>query len=306
MLEEIARDAERIIVKIGSDLVNQTNIQCYAEDIAGLKADGKDIVVVSSGAIKNGKMVTSLHMAEGMARNQALAAVGQIPLAQMYESALASYNLHAAPILVTRGDLDVLSYAKQIPKRVHQLFPISEYIATYTPDRPVSTTDLDEADRELMQPFIQLLNGKLERHYRLKQTMEALLHKEHNVIPIMNENDTLAIEEISFGDNDALAAYAANAFLADLLVILTSVDGVYDRAKYEAGTKQVIEHIDNLDYFNAQVVNEQTPNGKGGMASKAGAARIASNIPLLIANGNTPHILRDMYCQTITGTYVRL
>ena len=134
------------------------------------------------------------------------------------------------------------------------------------------------------------------RFRNAKQTLLTLLHR--RVVPVVNENDTVAVEEITFGDNDRLAALVAAAVDARLLVILSDVDGVLRNGK-------PLERIDGyraLPALDASGAKRQTT--KGGMASKFEAARIVghSGIPLVIANGTRPNVLTDLLAGRSIGT----
>ena len=173
--------AKRLVVKIGSALLvdrttgklRQDWLKTLADDVAALKAAGKDVVLVSSGSIALGRGVLALpHTSLPLEQSQAAAAVGQIQLARAYEEVLAPHDIITAQILVT---LD------------------------------------DSADRR--------------RYLNSRATMETLLSM--GAVPIVNENDTVATDEIRYGDNDRLAAQVAVTVGADALVLLSDVDGFY-------------------------------------------------------------------------------
>ncbi len=134
------------------------------------------------------------------------------------------------------------------------------------------------------------------RYRNAKQTLLTLLHQQ--VVPIVNENDTVAVEEITFGDNDRLAALVACAVDAQLLVILSDVDGVLQDGK-------VLERVEGLNQLpHASVKASSRHTTKGGMASKLEAARIVghSGIPMVIANGTKPSTLTDLLAGKPVGT----
>ena len=131
-----------------------------------------------------------------------------------------------------------------------------------------------------------------------KQTLRALL--DHAVLPIINENDAVAVEEIAFGDNDRLAALVGCVLEADLVVLLSDVDGLLHEGR-------VIERIDRLDAsHHAMVLGPSRETTTGGMAAKLAAARITRHggIPLIIANGTAPGILQDVLGGKPVGTLV--
>jgi glutamate 5-kinase len=155
------------------------------------------------------------------------------------------------------------------------------------------------ASRGLLTAQVLLTQEDLASRRRFrnaKQTLLTLLHR--RVVPIINENDTVAVEEITFGDNDRLAALVAAAVDAHLLVILSDVDGLLRDGR-------LVERVDALEQARAAVTRlgaRQTT--KGGMASKLEAARIVghSGIPMLIANGARPDVLLEILSGRAVGT----
>jgi len=123
------------------------------------------------------------------------------------------------------------------------------------------------------------------------------------VVPIVNENDTVAVDEIRFGDNDRLAALVANLVHADLLVILSDVEGVYDPAR---GARFVMERIDNLSALSGLATKAGSHIGSGGIASKIEAAKIAtaSGVAMVVANARRPGVLAGVLAGEPIGTYV--
>jgi len=133
------------------------------------------------------------------------------------------------------------------------------------------------------------------RYRNAKQTLLTLLHR--RVVPIVNENDTVAVDEITFGDNDRLAALVASAVDAQLLVILSDVDGLM-----QGGA--VLERVDALDQLRTEPSRGVRQTTKGGIVSKLEAARIAghSGIPMVIANGTRARVLTDLLAGAPIGT----
>ena len=224
-------DGNRIVVKIGSALlVDRATgqlrsgwLQSLAQDVAWLKGQGKDVVLVSSGSIALGRSVLGLPATTlALEQSQAAAAVGQIRLARAYEEALEPYGITAAQVLVTLED---------------------------------------SADRR--------------RYLNSRATMEQLLSM--GAVPIVNENDTVATDEIRFGDNDRLAAQIAVTVAADRLILLSDVDGFYsanpnddpDAVRYD-----VISSI--TPEIEAQAGDAGSGLSKGGMKTKLMAAKTAT------------------------------
>nr|WP_210730683.1 glutamate 5-kinase [Roseibacterium persicicum] len=223
--------ARRLVVKIGSALLVDRHtgalkaewLRALAEDVAGLKARGMDVILVSSGSIALGRGVLALGQgALSLDEAQAAAAVGQIRLARAYEEVFAPHGIVTAQILLT---LD------------------------------------DSADRR--------------RYLNTRATMAALLGR--GVVPIVNENDTIATDEIRYGDNDRLAANVAVMAGADICVLLSDIDGLYTaNPREDAGARHlpVVEAI--TPEIEAMAGDAGTGLSKGGMKTKLMAARTAT------------------------------
>ncbi len=134
------------------------------------------------------------------------------------------------------------------------------------------------------------------RHLNAHHTLATLLAR--GVVPIINENDTVAVEEIKFGDNDRLGALTATLIDADLLIILSHVEGLLDQQKRVVPTVSKISEIESLAGGTDRLTSV------GGMKSKIEAAKIATRagIPLVIANGNRPNVVRDVLAGEEVGT----
>lgn len=238
--KSILRRARRIVVKIGSQILSSTagieesRLNRLVCDLAALHDHGKEIVVVSSGAVAAG--MTRLGRKERpqtIPEKQALAAVGQIKLMALYERAFANFDKSIAQILLTHEDL---------------------------------------ANRQ--------------RYLNAKHTFQMLLAS--SIIAIVNENDTVAVEEMKFGDNDHLSALVATLLEADLLLILSDVEGVYDRDPRVKTDAVLIPLIDDVKEVKSRVIGaSRSLFGTGGMATKLGAAEeaAAAGIPTVIASG---------------------
>ncbi|MEP4198034.1 MAG: glutamate 5-kinase [Aliishimia sp.] len=223
--------AKRIVIKIGSALlVDKTNgylradwLHGLAEDVAKLKRQGKDVVLVSSGSIALGRGVLELPATElALEQSQAAAAVGQIRLARAYEAVLEPHGQITAQVLVTLED----------------------------------TTDR-------------------RRYLNSRATLEQLLSL--GVVPIVNENDTVATDEIRFGDNDRLAAQIAATIGADVLVLLSDVDGFYSANPQLDPNAQHYEIIDHITpEIEAMAGDAASGLSKGGMKTKVMAAKTAT------------------------------
>ncbi len=248
---------KRIIVKIGSSSLTHKNgklnlsrIDKLAMVLSDLANQGKEVVLVSSGAICTGMSRLGLEKKpEDIAVKQAMAAVGQGMLLHIYEKFFAEYGRIVAQILITKEDIKCE-----------------------------------------------------ERNTNAKNTFNSLLG--YGVIPIVNENDTIATHEIKIGDNDMLSAYVAKLTYADLLIILSDVDGLYDRDPKEDGA-QIIHEVNCIDCeIEEHAKGAGTRFGTGGMKTKINAAKLAmdSNIVTVIANGNDPSIIYDIISGKRKGT----
>jgi glutamate 5-kinase len=143
------------------------------------------------------------------------------------------------------------------------------------------------------------------KYLNARNTLSALLQYE-NIVPIINENDTVAVDEITFGDNDTLAAVVASKMRADLLIILSNVDGLYDCDPRKTDVPVLIEEVNDLtDDLKKMCGTASAETSVGGMTAKLAAARIAtlSGIGMILANGEREHILRDISTGTPRYTY---
>jgi glutamate 5-kinase len=236
----ILRRSRRIVVKIGSQILSSSagldeeKVEQLARDIAELHNEGKEPVVVSSGAVAAG--MTRLGRRERprtIPEKQALAAVGQIRLMALYEKFFSRFEKSVAQVLLTHEDL---------------------------------------ANRQ--------------RYINAKHTFQMLL--ESRIIPVVNENDTVAVEEMKFGDNDHLSALVATLLEADLLVILSDVEGVYDRDPRIHKEAQLVPLVQDVRKLKETVAGETRSSfGTGGIATKIGAAEeaAAAGIPTIITSG---------------------
>ncbi|MGB2289033.1 MAG: glutamate 5-kinase, partial [Candidatus Puniceispirillaceae bacterium] len=198
-------DARRIVVKVGSALlvdedkntINTAWLAGIASDIARLKAAGKDVVVVSSGAIALGSRLLKIHnKTMSLQEKQAAAATGQVTLAHAWMDALGAHKVQTAQILLSPDDTETR-----------------------------------------------------RKHLNARATMGALL--ELGAVPVVNENDTVATAEIRFGDNDRLAARVAAMIGADLLVLLSDVDGLYTG---NPNDNKAATHLPQIDHITADIM----------------------------------------------------
>jgi glutamate 5-kinase len=241
------KNYKRIVVKVGSSLfcsadgVLDEEILCnITSQITALITQGKEVIVVSSGAIAMGMHVLGIKKRpEDLASLQAAAAVGQNELMHVYRKFFGN-GWFGGQILLTRDDFND-------PKRYSNA-------------------------RNTIEALLE------KRSYRLNGA----------VVPIINENDTVATEEIKFGDNDRLSAMTAVLVSADLLVILSNVDGLLDKNK-----KVVRKVCEITPAIKAMAYPTKKNTSVGGMITKIEAAKIAvdAGIPCIIANGHRRNII---------------
>ena len=249
---EKLKDKQRIIVKVGtSSLIHKAtgNINLFRLEklvrvLTDLHNSGKDVILVSSGAIGVGFKALGLeNRPTSLPMKQACSAVGQGQLMMIYQKLFAEYNQGSAQILITKETM---------------------------------------------------LND--ERRYNAKNTFEELLKL--GVIPIVNENDTVAIDEIEFGDNDTLSAVVAAIAGADMLVLLSDIDGLYTDDPNRNPEAELIPYVERIsDEMIEMAKGPTTSFGTGGMSSKISAAGIANDAgaDMAIINGdNMENILTLM------------
>jgi glutamate 5-kinase len=258
--ERIAK-AGRWVVKVGSSLVtakgtglDKQAIADWATQIAALRKDGREVVLVSSGAVAEGMARLGLKKRPALLSElQAAAAVGQMGLVQAWESAFAQHGLHTAQVLLTHEDVT-----------------------------------------------------RRERYLNSRGTLQALLA--YGVVPVVNENDTVATEEIRLGDNDTLAALAVNLIEADVLVILTDQDGLFDRDPRQNPDARLIAEAELSDSrLEAMAGDGRGELGRGGMRTKLLAARWAarSGAATIIAHGRAPNVLAALGAGMPVGTLLK-
>ncbi|MGH8582210.1 MAG: glutamate 5-kinase [Gammaproteobacteria bacterium] len=252
--------ARRWVIKIGSALATNhgtglrpESLDNWVSQIAAMIRAGKDIVVVTSGAVAEG--VARLGWGQrphALHELQAAAAVGQMGLIQTYEVCFQRYGLRTAQILLTHADL---------------------------------------ADRQ--------------RYLNARSTLRTLLKL--GVVPVINENDTVATEEIRFGDNDTLAGLVANLVEARVLVILTEHEGLYERDPRVDREACLIPEAQAGDPDLERMAGEATALGRGGMRTKLRAAALAarSGTSTLIVAGQLPQVLARLAAGEALGTWLR-
>ena len=261
---QILKEKQRIVIKIGSSSLthpqtgemNLMKIEKLIRVISDLRGEGRDVVLVSSGAIAAGRQALGHHRRpDTLAEKQAFAAVGQARLMMVYQKLFAEYNQTAAQILLTKD------------------------------------TMINDSSR-----------------YNAQNTFDELLNL--GTIPIVNENDTVSTSEIpyvdSFGDNDRLSAIVAALIGADLLILLSDIDGLYSddpRSNPDARFVSLVPEI-TPEFLDMGKSTSSSDVGTGGMSAKLAAARIAtdSGADMVIANGDQVEVILDIIAGKEKGT----
>lgn len=252
--ENIVHTAKLIVVKIGSALlvdpergVRQAWLAALTEDVMALRAQGKQVLVVSSGAIGLGRKSMGIDMMApsssiALERKQAAAAVGQIALMQAYINVFGLHGTTVAQVLLTPKDTE-----------------------------------------------------NRHSHLNARATIHALLAQ--GIVPVINENDTVSTSEIRFGDNDRLASRVAQMIGADLVVQLSTTDGLYTADPRIDETATHIPIVEKLSSEHTAMAGDALAGvSTGGMKSKLEAAKIAtdSGIPMMIGKGVDSHSLKNV------------
>lgn len=257
---ENLKDKKRIVIKIGSSSLthqktgrlNLTKMEILTREITDLCNQGKEVVVVSSGAIGVGSAALGLKgKPSQVEQKQACAAVGQARLMMIYQKLFAEYNQTAGQILMTKNTM------------------------------------------------VNHLNRR-----NAQNTFEELLKM--GVIPIVNENDTISTYEIQFGDNDTLSAIVSALIGADLLILLSDIDGLFTDDPRANPQAEFVSLVKNMDEHYMKMGKESTGSqvGTGGMATKLEAARIATGAgtDMVIANGRDFRVIHRIIEGNAEGT----
>lgn len=257
---EQLKDKKRIVIKIGSSSLthpetgnmNLFKIEKLVRIICDLKGEGRDVVLVSSGAMAAGRQALGIQKRPGsLTEKQAYAAIGQARLMMVYQRIFSEYNCIAAQILLTKSTM---------------------------------TND--------------------DSRYNAQNTFDELLKL--GVVPIVNENDTVATHEIQFGDNDRLSAIVAALIGADLLILLSDIDGLYTDDPHKNAEAEFIRVVPEItpELLNMGKATSGSDVGTGGMSAKLAAARIAtdSGSDMVIANAEDVSIVHDILYGEDKGT----
>ena len=252
--------SRRIVVKVGSAVLTDDKgialevIENIAREIAFLRDSGREVILVSSGAVAAGRARISFKNGSselGIKEKQALAAIGQSSLMQIYDRVFSSFSQTIAQVLLTHKDLAVR-----------------------------------------------------KRYLNARNTLFTLFKL--GVIPIINENDTVSVEELRFGDNDMLGAHICNLIEADMFICLTDVVGLYTGNPVSDPQARPIYTVDEITpEVEAMASHAKSKLGSGGMQSKLRAAKIVSagGGSSFIGPGREPDILRKLFSGEMVGTF---
>lgn len=249
---------KRVVVKVGTTTLTHQNgklnlnlLEKLIRQLADLQNQGKEVVIVTSGAIGVGRGRLGLSQQPGsIVERQALAAIGQGLLMQVYEKLFAEYGITVAQILLTRSDV---------------------------------------SDRK--------------RYLNARNTILTLL--DYRVIPVINENDTVATEELKIGENDSLSALVTGLIDAELLILLSDIDGLYTGDPHQDPNAKLIPLVTEVTAEIKEMAGGSASRfGTGGMVTKIGAAQmtLASGAAMVIMNGNDPAKIGILFAGTPVGT----
>lgn len=258
-------DVKRIVIKLGTNVLRNdegevavSRIYSFIEDIAKLVKSGKEVIVVTSGAVGLGKKKLELDSTDGDGVKQACAAVGQSRLMSYYEAGFANFEIPVAQILLTEDDFSMR-----------------------------------------------------HRYLSLRTTLNKLL--ELGVVPIINQNDTVSTIELSdmlsglqvcFSDNDKLSALVSSELDADLLILLSDIDGLYTSNPKENSDAKFISLVDCVNDEILELGTGASDGGRGGMETKLEAAKLVTRFggKVLIANGKIPYVINKIFNAEELGT----
>lgn len=257
--------ATRIVFKFGTNVlrnddkdISLSRIYSFIEDIAKLKQLGKEVIIVTSGAVGLGSKKLKVDSNESMSVKQACAAVGQSRLMCIYEDGFDKYGYTTAQILLTEED------------------------------------------------FTQRI-----KYLSLHDTLNTLISL--GAIPVINQNDTVSTEELAFykdafqvcfSDNDKLSALVASELDADLLVVLSDIDGLYDDNPKENPNAKKIDVVEEVTEEFLNFAQNASSGGRGGMKTKLEAMKVVTRSGGIgvIANGKEPHVIKRLFDKEELGT----
>ncbi|MCI2061595.1 MAG: glutamate 5-kinase [Eubacteriaceae bacterium] len=258
-ITETLQDSRKIVIKVGSNVmstpdghIDREAVGSIVEQINVMVNDGKQIIVVSSGAGAFGAgAINKLVRRKDVHYYQALCAIGQVEMMMAYKEFFGRNGTHVAQLLLTRDD-----FANE------------------------------------------------DRTLHIRNTLFTLI--DEGIVPIINENDTVSVDEIkSIGDNDTLGAFTAQLWNADCYIILSDIDGVFDKNPKDHDDAELIEEVYDIDGLLQEIdISGKSSFGTGGIHTKIEAARHLGvyGIPTLLLNGETKDVILKARSGEVSGT----
>lgn len=254
---EVIDSARIVVVKVGTNVLARDDdtldadlVQHLADQIHAIRESGRQVVLVSSGAVSAGLGILELAARpDDLPHLQAAAAAGQAHLIRVYDDCLGKHGYHAAQLLLTAEDFK-----------------------------------------------------QRDRYLNVRNTLLTLF--EFGIVPVINENDSVSVDEIKFGDNDQLAAMVTNLLQAPLLVLLSNVDGLFDGDPQEEGRCPIPIVPEWNDRLLELAIDSRSSRGTGGMQSKLQAIKRATAVGenVILANGRRTGVLQEILDGKEVGT----
>lgn len=258
-------NAKRIVIKLGTNVLRNDDgeaslprLYSYIEDISKLVKQGKEVILVTSGAVGLGRKKLGVEKSDDIVLKQACAAIGQSKLMSIYEDGFEAYGVNTAQVLLIEDDF-----------------------------------------------------AQRKRYLNLRNTLNRLL--ELGAVPVINQNDTVSTLELEtlykdahvcFSDNDKLSALVASELDADLLIILSDVNGLYDSNPKENPDAKIIKEVQDVTDEILELASGVSDGGRGGMKTKLEAAKQVTRFggKVLIANGKLPRVINEIFNANDVGT----
>ena len=258
-------NAKRIVIKLGTNVLRNDDgeaslprLYSYIEDISKLVKQGKEVILVTSGAVGLGRKKLGVEKSDDIVLKQACAAIGQSKLMSIYEDGFEAYGVNTAQVLLIEDDF-----------------------------------------------------AQRKRYLNLRNTLNRLL--ELGAVPVINQNDTVSTLELEtlykdahvcFSDNDKLSALVASELDADLLIILSDVNGLYDSNPKTNPDAKIIKEVQDVTDEILELASSVSDGGRGGMKTKLEAAKQVTRFggKVLIANGKLPRVINEIFNANDVGT----
>ena len=257
-ISQLLNESRKIVIKIGSNTLSKEDgtqntdfMDSFARQCKNLIANGKQIVVVSSGAqVSGASTISGWSHKKDIHYKQALASIGQVELMAQWRRAFAEQDLHIGQLLLTKDDFE-----------------------------------------------------DNHRSLNIRNTLFTLI--DEGVVPVINENDSVAIEEFTIGDNDNLSALTAILWSADLLILFSDIEGIFTDNPKTNPHAELIESVKSISELRKKItIGEANSFGTGGVETKIQAATKTTSygIPMILANGGTENILDKLVDGSARGT----